>query len=151
MPSLTHANFFLGGLCVGGFWYFWRGKILLGDTGSQVLGFLLAVMSIFSGAKIATTILVLGLPILDVFFVALRRLVVEKRSPFKGDLKHLHHNLMRKIGESATTLLLVFLSAVLGAVAVIFTGFDKLVALLVVLVLILLLQVWAVKSINHKQ
>ncbi len=60
--SLTDANFYLSGICLGSFWFFWKKKIILGDTGSQVLGFLLAVMSIFSGAKIATTLLVLALP-----------------------------------------------------------------------------------------
>lgn len=62
----------------GGFYFFWTKKIILGDTGSQTLGFLLAVMAIFSGAKIATTLLVLILPILDFFMVILRRLVIEK-------------------------------------------------------------------------
>ena len=132
---LTMANFYLGGICVGAFWYFWRNKIILGDTGSQVLGFLLAVMSIFSGAKIATTLLVLSLPILDFFWVIFRRLVLEKRSPLKGDMKHLHHRISQKISPQIVTLLLVLFSALFGIISIIFTGFFKLVALIILSIL----------------
>jgi len=81
ITSVSISKLFFAGACVGGFLFFLRGKILLGDTGSQVLGFLLAVLSIFAGTKIATTLLVLGLPILDVFFVMFRRVFFEKKSP----------------------------------------------------------------------
>ncbi len=127
---LTMANFYLGGICVGAFWYFWRNKIILGDTGSQVLGFLLAVMSIFSGAKIATTLLVLSLPILDFFWVIFRRLILEKRSPLKGDMKHIHHRISKKIEPQITTLLLVLFSALFGSASVFLTGIYQIAALI---------------------
>ncbi len=134
---LTLANFFFAGATLGGWWWFWKGKIILGDTGSQVLGFLLAVMSIFSGAKIGTTIIVLGLPLLDAVFVVFRRVFKDKKSPFSGDLFHLHHNLARKMGESKASVLLVGISAGLGAGAVFLTGISKLLALIVVSFLVL--------------
>src|SRR5206468_6611074 len=54
-------------------------RIFLGDSGSQILGLTLAVVSIRGVQKSATAvailapILVLGLPILDTFLVILRR------------------------------------------------------------------------------
>jgi UDP-GlcNAc:undecaprenyl-phosphate GlcNAc-1-phosphate transferase len=69
-------------------------RMLMGDTGSMVLGFLLAVTAIVSGGKIATTILVLGFPLLDFAWVIGRRLS-QGKSPMKGDLWHFHHRLLK--------------------------------------------------------
>lgn len=141
--SLTQANFFLAGTCLGGAYFFWKGKIILGDTGAQVMGFLLAVMAIFSGAKIATTLIVLGLPILDAVFVVGRRIFLEKKSPLQGDRLHLHHNLSSIFGEEKTALLLIGISLLLGGVAVFFTGFQKMIVLGLVFFLIWLGCAWA--------
>ena len=138
--SLTQANFLLAGLCLGGFYFYWREKIILGDTGSQILGFLLAVMAIFSGAKIATTLLVLSLPILDFFWTIFRRLFLEKKSPFKGDKSHLHHNLCQFISPQKTTLLLVGISSVFGLIALFLTGYEKMIAFLLVSSLVMILN-----------
>ncbi len=140
------ATFYLAGICIGAFFLFWRGKIILGDTGSQILGFLLAVLSIFAGTKIATTLLVLGLPILDSIFVVFRRLFIEKKSPFKGDLKHLHHNLARKTGESKATLFLIVISSVFGSIAIFLTGMEKVYALIGVILLVATIYVLTTKS-----
>ena len=140
--SLTLANFYLAGVAMGGFWFFWRGKIILGDTGSQIFGFLLAVMAIFSGAKIATTLLVLGLPILDAVVVVVRRVFLEKCSPFHRDQRHLHHNLAKKIGELKAVLALLGITVGLGVIAVFFAGFGKMVALILAVIFILGLSVW---------
>ena len=102
------------------FWLFdfYPSKLLMGDTGSVFLGFMLAVLSIFSGGKVATAFLVLGFPILDVFWVVLRR-IREGNSPFKGDLMHFHHRLLYK-GLSVRKALVViyFLCALFGFIAV---------------------------------
>jgi UDP-GlcNAc:undecaprenyl-phosphate GlcNAc-1-phosphate transferase len=141
--NLTMTNFYLAGLCFGAFFFFWRGKIILGDTGSQILGFLLAVFSIFSGAKIATILLVLGVPILDAFVVTFRRVFIQRKSPFQGDLSHIHHNLSRRIGENKAVILLLFLSAILGAIAIFFTHFEKMIALLTAFSFVLVFDLWA--------
>jgi len=106
------------------------------------------VFSIFSGAKIATVLLVLGPPILDSFVVIFRRMFIQKKSPFHGDLYHIHHNLSRKIGEKKAVILLMFLSAGLGTIAILFTRFEKMVALLVAIFLILLFDFWANETTN---
>lgn len=138
--NLTLANFYLAGLCLGAFWWYWQGRIILGDTGSQVLGWLLAVMAIFSGAKIATTLLVLSLPLLDFTWVIFRRLWFEKKSPFKGDFFHLHHLLAARSKASRVTLYLVGGSFLLGLTAVFLPSDAKLPIFAVIAILILSLN-----------
>ena len=144
--TLTLANFYLAGLALGAFWWYWRGKIILGDTGSQVLGFLLAVMSIYAGAKIATTLLVLSLPILDFFWVIFRRMIIEKRSPLKGDKRHFHHLLARVVGDKIAVVLCLLFSALFGAVALFFSGEIKLYAFIGLAGLFLLTSVGLYKK-----
>lgn len=64
-----------------------------GYGGTTLAGFLLATLAILSGAKIATAILVMGLPLTDGLYTLLRRLV-QGKSPFLGDRGHLHHRLL---------------------------------------------------------
>ncbi|MCF7812515.1 undecaprenyl/decaprenyl-phosphate alpha-N-acetylglucosaminyl 1-phosphate transferase [Candidatus Gracilibacteria bacterium] len=146
LPEFLRTSFYLAGICVGAFLFFLRDKIILGDTGSQILGFLLAVLSIFAGTKIATTLLVLGLPILDSVFVVFRRIVLDRKSPFKGDTRHLHHNLSRQIGPQKTAFLLLFLSAVLASVGIFLVGLQKILILVVVMISIWILDWWSLKK-----
>jgi len=105
---------------------FFPAKIKLGDAGATFLGFSLAILAIFSSAKIATFFLVLGIPLLDMVWVVIRRVFVEKRSPMKGDKKHLHHRLLR-LGLSVPQIcyLLYTITAVLGVVAFSLQGATK--------------------------
>ncbi len=87
-------------------------KFIIGDTGSMLLGFLLAVTALISGGKIATTLLVLGFPILDFIWVIGRRLW-KRQSPFRGDLWHFHHRFL-KAGYSERQVVIFFFSTSLG-------------------------------------
>ena len=77
-------------------WNWDPAKLFMGTAGSQLLGYLLAVLAIISGGKLATAVLVLGIPLLDAIIVVIRRLSAHQ-SPFHADQRHLHHRL-RKIG-----------------------------------------------------
>lgn len=105
------------------FWFFdfYPAKILMGDTGSMFIGFLLAVFAIFSGGKIATAFLVLGFPILDAFWVITRR-IVRGQSPMKGDLKHLHHRLVEVGLTERKALILIYLLCTFFGGSAIFLG-----------------------------
>lgn len=70
-----------------------RAKAFLGDSGSVFLGFLIGVLSIISGGKIATAFLVLAIPFLDAIIVLWSRLA-HHQSPFMADRRHLHHRLL---------------------------------------------------------
>ncbi|RYD07062.1 hypothetical protein N752_00335 [Desulforamulus aquiferis] len=78
---------------------FYPAKIFLGDTGSMFLGFTLGTMAIMGVAKTATAIsiivpiVILGIPLMDVFFAILRR-YQSHRPIFQPDKEHLHHRLM---------------------------------------------------------
>lgn len=74
-------------------------RVFMGDTGSQMLGFLSACLSILisqhedSAISAALPLLILGLPILDTLTVMIIR-IREGRSPFSPDRNHLHHQMM---------------------------------------------------------
>ncbi len=68
-------------------------KILAGTSGSMFMGFILASLSIFAGAKIATALLVMAIPIIDSIWVIGERMK-SGRSIFKSDKSHLHYKLM---------------------------------------------------------
>ncbi len=101
------------------FWFFDFSppKLLMGDTGSMFLGFMIGVISILAGGKMATALLVMGFPILDSFIVIMRR-VLSGKSPFKGDYTHLHHRLMQiGLSERKTLMLMYVVCALCGAIA----------------------------------
>lgn len=70
---------------------FYPAKIFLGG-GAPLLGFLLGALSIIGGAKMATILMVLGLPLMDFAWQVFRRLR-EGRNPMSGDRGHLHFRL----------------------------------------------------------
>ena len=74
-------------------WNWHPAKIFMGSSGSYGLGFVLAVLAIISGGKLATAILVLGLPVFDAIWVASKR-IFAGRSPLSADRSHLHHRLI---------------------------------------------------------
>jgi UDP-GlcNAc:undecaprenyl-phosphate GlcNAc-1-phosphate transferase len=67
-------------------------RVFLG-SGAYFLGFVLGVLSIIGGAKMATILLVMGLPLLDLAWQALRRVRVGQ-NPMLGDRGHLHFRLL---------------------------------------------------------
>ncbi len=106
-------------------------RLFLGEGGSTFTGFTIAVLSVISGAKIATALLVLGIPLLDAVWVVVKRLWFGN-SPFVGDKKHLHFRLLDiGLSQRQAVLFLYFLAAVFGGVAVFLQSLGKLVALLI--------------------
>ena len=82
----------LVGACLG-FWIhnMYPAQIIMGG-GALYLGFLLGALSIIGGAKMATILLVMGLPLMDLVWQAVNRLS-KGRNPFEGDRGHLHFRL----------------------------------------------------------
>lgn len=68
-------------------------KIMPGWGGGALAGYFLATLSMLSGAKLATALIVLGIPLMDVVYAIIRRMAAGK-SPVWGDNKHLHHKLL---------------------------------------------------------
>ncbi|NCO28392.1 MAG: undecaprenyl-phosphate alpha-N-acetylglucosaminyl 1-phosphate transferase [Caldiserica bacterium CG02_land_8_20_14_3_00_36_38] len=100
--SLSLLLFGISGTLVAFLIYnFHPARIILGDSGSELLGFLLAVISVAGAYKTATLLSIavplftLGIPITEVFTSILRRLKAGN-SPFKYDTEHIHYMLLRK-------------------------------------------------------
>ena len=68
-------------------------KILMWDTGTMFLGFMLASLAIISWWKIATVLVVFWIYAVDAIYVVIRR-IIKKKSPLKWDFTHLHHRLI---------------------------------------------------------
>ena len=92
----------IAGCCFGFLKYnFFPAKLLMGDSGSYLLGFLLASVSLLStnsdynAVGILVPILLLILPITDMVTVIFSR-IKRGKSPFLADRKHLHHRLLNK-------------------------------------------------------
>ncbi len=103
-------------------------KTFIGDTGSNFLGFALAIISILGSAKTYTAavivlpLIVLGLPIFDTVFAIIRRMIRGKsiKAVFKADKGHLHHKLVaRGYNQKQAVLILYGISAIFGIFAVI--------------------------------
>ncbi|MDQ3554606.1 MAG: undecaprenyl/decaprenyl-phosphate alpha-N-acetylglucosaminyl 1-phosphate transferase [Chloroflexota bacterium] len=74
-------------------WNFHRARVFIGTTGVYAVGYSLAVLSIMGVGKVAVAMLVLGVPIIDTFWIIIRRLS-SRRSPFTPDRGHFHHRLL---------------------------------------------------------
>jgi len=111
-------------------------KIFLGDSGSMFLGLMLAILTVISGGKFATLLLVFGLVILDAVYVIIKRLIQGKNPFTSADQTHLHHRLL-KAGFSKTWALLTIVTAstIFGLLAVILEGRVKLITIAVLAVL----------------
>ena len=132
----------LVGCCLGFLLHnFHPARIFMGSSGALLLGYVLATTSIMGGAKVATALLVLGVPIADVAWVIMRRLAAG-RSPMRGgDQRHLPMRLHRA-GLSQRQIVAIFylLCAVFGLAAIWLSPAQKLfafAALAVVMALIL--------------
>ncbi|MDZ4720178.1 MAG: MraY family glycosyltransferase, partial [Roseiflexaceae bacterium] len=119
-PQLTIAllPLAIAGAC-GGFliFNFPPAKIFMGG-GAEFLGYMLGVSAIIGGAKLATVLLVLGVPILDVAWLIVSR-TLAGRSPMQGGRDHLHLRL-RDLGFSGRQIVLFYygLSASFGLVGI---------------------------------
>ncbi len=128
-------------------------KIFLGEGGSVFLGFILGALSIISGSKIVTTLLVMGIPALDVLWVILQR-IIKKESPFShADRKHIHYRLVdfgfSKVGA---VLFLYLISLIFALFALLSSGFSKLIGLLIMaMVMVAIVVLLFVKNNNNEK
>ena len=132
----------LAGGCIGFMPYNLNpAKIFMGDTGSTLLGYVMAVASIQGLFKFYAIIsfvipfLMLGVPIFDTCFAVILRLY-HGESPFKADREHVHYRLMDMgFSKKQTVAVLYGVSGLLGLTAVVSaaSGLSRGLILLVVL------------------
>lgn len=99
--------------------------IMPGYSGKSLAGLMLSILAILSGAKLATVILLLGIPIIDAAFVIIKRLV-ERRPIIIGGPDHLHHYLLsRGFSQKQVAYFYWLMSAILGTLSLFLNSQQK--------------------------
>jgi UDP-GlcNAc:undecaprenyl-phosphate/decaprenyl-phosphate GlcNAc-1-phosphate transferase len=113
-------------------------KMYLGESGSLVIGYIIGVLSLLSGTKVATAGSLLAFFVFDVVVVMALR-VRRGQSPFEGDRTHLHLRLT-DIGWSKWRVLgfYIILSSISGVIGVFFSTQFKIYYIILQFLLILL-------------
>jgi UDP-GlcNAc:undecaprenyl-phosphate GlcNAc-1-phosphate transferase len=134
-PYVAVLCFAMAGALLGFLrWNFHPASIFMGTSGTMFVGYTLAVLSILGTAKVAVAMLVLGVPIIDTFWIIVRRLLAH-RSPFTPDRGHIHHRLLDLgLSHTQTVLLIYVLCAGLAVLAFVLSGAAQLYAFAVFVV-----------------
>ncbi len=88
-------------------------RIFMGDTGSLMVGFIIAFLAVRltqspeSGIQPLVPVLILGLPIADTFRVMGRRLL-QRKSPFSPDRIHVHHRFLDLGFQHRFTVIIIY-------------------------------------------
>lgn len=133
-PQIATLSIVLAGALAGFLVYnFSPAKIFLGTSGSMFLGFMLAVLAIISGGKVATALLILGFPILDALWVIAQRWRAGV-PVFHADKRHFHHKLLEiGLSQRKIVLLIYCITFSFGIVGVLAQSKGKLIALALLL------------------
>jgi UDP-GlcNAc:undecaprenyl-phosphate/decaprenyl-phosphate GlcNAc-1-phosphate transferase len=129
VPFIGVLCFALAGSLLGFLrWNFHPATIFIGTSGVMFVGYTLALLSILGSAKVAVALLVLGVPIIDTFWIIVRRLVTG-HSPFTPDRGHIHHRLLDLgLSHSQTVLVIYGLCVLLAVMSFVLSGTGQLYA-----------------------
>lgn len=135
-PFIGILCFALAGALLGFLrWNFHPASIFIGTSGVMFVGYTLAVLSILGIAKVAVALLILGVPIIDTFWIIVRRLATG-RSPFSPDRGHIHHRLLDMgLTHSQTVLVIYAICLALAVLAFFLSGSGPLYAFLGLVIL----------------
>ncbi len=156
-PAVAILAAALAGACLGFIPYnFNPAKMFMGDTGSMFIGYTLAVMSVMGVFKayaiiaFAIPVLIFGLPIFDMVFVSIRR-ILSGKSPMSADKTHLHHRLI-DLGftQKQTVTIMYAIAAILGLTAVLIAGEGFMRAAVLVIIVFVVVIMCSVIMYKHK-
>ncbi|WP_077706370.1 glycosyltransferase family 4 protein [Virgibacillus dokdonensis] len=134
-----------------GFLYhnFYPAKIYMGDTGSNFLGYMIAVVSMLGLFKnvalfsFVIPIIVLAVPIFDTLFAIARR-AYNKENIMMPDNKHIHYQLLQAGYSHRKTVLIIYgFSALFGTLAVLFSNASITVSFIITVIVLILLHLFA--------
>jgi UDP-GlcNAc:undecaprenyl-phosphate/decaprenyl-phosphate GlcNAc-1-phosphate transferase len=129
-------SFIIAGASLGFLIYNFHPAKIFPGYGATSVYLLLSAVSILSGAKLATAILVMGIPMIDGLFTIIRR-ILSGRSPFWHDKKHLHHLLLSfGISQRYIALFYWIISAILGTLALVLGSQAKIFAIIMLLIIV---------------
>ncbi len=115
-----------------------KNKIFMGDTGSMIVGFLLAffAISFISNSQTnelsqyfrfspALVFAILFYPLIDTLRIFIIRIFVHKKSPFKADQNHIHHRFIQHgFSHIATTLIITIINLIITIIAFNYTNLN---------------------------
>ena len=141
----------IGGLIIFLIYNFHPARIIAGTSGSMFMGFILAILAIFSGAKIATTLMVLAVPIVDALWVIAERLQF-KKSIFAADRRHLHYRLL-ELGWSAKKICLFYylITAIIAVLALNMRAMGKITTMAIVAAALIAILAMIAKKLDRKE
>ena len=127
----------IAGACYGFLFHNYKpATILMGDGGSYFLGFNLAALSLIASNNLVSIdeisnplnrslfpFILLGIPIIDMFFVILKR-IYNSKSPFYPDRNHLHHRLL-SLGINYKATISVILLLNISFVSLVYLLYSK--------------------------
>jgi UDP-N-acetylmuramyl pentapeptide phosphotransferase/UDP-N-acetylglucosamine-1-phosphate transferase len=139
----------LAGACAGFLIFnFYPARLFMGDVGAMTIGYILGLSAIIGGAKLATALLVMGVPLIDMAWLILWR-TLQGGSAAHAGRDHLHHRLL-ELGLSQPQVVLCYyaLSASFGAIGLLdfFTPLMKLAALLLLGMLVIGVMLYAAQQ-----
>ncbi len=110
-------------------------RVFMGDSGAMFIGFALGALSIFGPVKLGTALLIVIVPIVDVAWAIVRRLL-GRRSFASGDKHHIYHRML-ELGLTRRAVVLSFyaLCIALGLIDLKLYKREKLIAFIIVAVM----------------
>jgi UDP-GlcNAc:undecaprenyl-phosphate GlcNAc-1-phosphate transferase len=134
----------LVGACLGFLPFnFYPARVFMGSAGAMTLGYTLATLSILAPARVATALLVMGIPIIDVAWLIFSRWRRGIR-PSQAGRDHLHFRLLdRGLSQRQIVALYYGFCALFGSLALLMpSGRPKLLALILMGVLMAAALMW---------
>ncbi len=157
MNNVAILAIVIAGACIGFLPHnFNPARIFMGDTGSLMLGFLLAIVSMDGALKgtavltFAVPVLALGLPIFDTAFAIVRR-ILSGKSIAEADRGHLHHRFLQVGMNQKRAVISLYMIAVLMGSSSLFLASDKFIHGFIVLVLALALIMIPLGRVDDSQ
>lgn len=135
-------------------------KIFMGDTGSLILGTIVAILTLHFNESVpanpdyhglpAISLAIVIVPVIDTLRIFIIRLM-QKKSPFTPDMNHIHHNLLKLTGNHLYSSLIIIATNALIILFAFFAadtlGNNYLFVLLLILGFILAnIPVWIIKA-----
>lgn len=123
------------------FWYYdFHKKILMWDSGTMFLGFMLATLAIIAWGKIATVLVVFGIYTVDAVYVLIRR-ILNWKSPLQWDFTHLHHRLLDIGLTKKQVLYLIYaLSLFFGLTALFLSTTGKIIVFCIIVIVVVFIN-----------
>lgn len=128
---------------------FYPAKIYMGDTGSNFLGYSIAVVSMLGLFKnialfsFIIPVIVLAVPIFDTLFAIVRR-AYNKEHIMLADNKHIHYRLIKAGYSHRKSVLIIYgFSALFGSMAILFSNAKLYVTVIIVFLVLLIVHIFS--------